>query len=132
MTVSDQIIQVLDKLCEKFGIVVDWTSQNAITYFTLLCEKLIKYESIMSGLTILANVGVLILSFIIIRLAWRYYNEEDEDLGMGLLIISVLTSAAIDTWMVITLIDNIKELIQCIVFPEMFIFEYVSKLVSTM
>ena len=30
MTVSEQIIQVLDALCEKFGLVIDWTSENAI------------------------------------------------------------------------------------------------------
>ena len=30
MTVSEQIIQVIDALCEKFGIAIDWTTQNII------------------------------------------------------------------------------------------------------
>ena len=44
MTVSEQIIQVIDALCEKFGIVVDWTSESVIPYLEILCTKLIKYE----------------------------------------------------------------------------------------
>lgn len=34
MTVSDQIINVLDALCEKFGLVIDWTSENVVPYLT--------------------------------------------------------------------------------------------------
>ena len=44
MTVSEQIIQVIDALCEKFGIVVDWTNENVFPYLETLCEKLIAYE----------------------------------------------------------------------------------------
>lgn len=44
MNVSEQIIQVIDALCNKFGIAMDWTGENVIPYFETLCEKLIKYE----------------------------------------------------------------------------------------
>ena len=44
MTVSEQIIQVLDALCEKFGLAIDWTSENVIPYITTLGGKLISYE----------------------------------------------------------------------------------------
>lgn len=39
ITLSDQIISVLDALCEKFGIAIDWTSQNVIPYIQLLAKK---------------------------------------------------------------------------------------------
>lgn len=29
-TVSNQIIEVLNALCDKFGIAIDWTSQNEL------------------------------------------------------------------------------------------------------
>lgn len=32
MQVSDQIIQVLDAICDKFGLAVDWTSTNVLPY----------------------------------------------------------------------------------------------------
>ena len=44
MTVSEQIIQVINALCEKFGIAINWTSENVIPYLETLCRKLITYE----------------------------------------------------------------------------------------
>lgn len=39
--ISDEIIKVLDDLCERFGIVIDWASENVVPQLTVLCEKLI-------------------------------------------------------------------------------------------
>ena len=44
MSFSSQFIEVLDALCEKFGIVIDWTSQNVMPYLTDLATRLISYE----------------------------------------------------------------------------------------
>lgn len=44
MTVSEQIIQVIDKLCEKFGMAIDWTGENAVPYIETLGQKLVTYE----------------------------------------------------------------------------------------
>ena len=30
--VSDQIIKVLDNLCDKFGLAIDWSSKNVQPY----------------------------------------------------------------------------------------------------
>lgn len=32
MEVSKQIIEVLDNLCEKFGVVIDWNAKNVLPY----------------------------------------------------------------------------------------------------
>lgn len=39
MTVSEQIISVLDALCEKFGIAINWTEENVIPYVEILCKN---------------------------------------------------------------------------------------------
>ena len=44
MSFSSQFIEVLDALCAKFGIVIDWTSQNVMPYLTDLATRLISYE----------------------------------------------------------------------------------------
>ena len=44
MNISDEIIKVLDALCEKFGMAVDWTSNNIVPYLQQLSEKYIRYE----------------------------------------------------------------------------------------
>lgn len=44
MTVSNQIIAVLDAICEKFGIVIDWTASNIMPYLQDLCKRIVTYE----------------------------------------------------------------------------------------
>ena len=44
MTVSSEIIEVLDYLGEKFGIAIDWTSNNVLPYLQTLADKFIKWE----------------------------------------------------------------------------------------
>lgn len=39
---SQEIIKVLDNLCEKFGIAIDWTSQNVKPYLQELFCKVYK------------------------------------------------------------------------------------------
>lgn len=29
---AEQIVEVLNALCEKFGIAVDWSSENVVSY----------------------------------------------------------------------------------------------------
>ena len=41
MKVSEQIIQVLDALCAKLGMAIDWTADNVIPYIEKLCGKYI-------------------------------------------------------------------------------------------
>ena len=58
MTVSDQIIAVLDSLCVKFGIVIDWTQENVLPYVMEIAKKFITYE--------IATSSALLVAFIII------------------------------------------------------------------
>lgn len=36
---GEEIIKVLDALAEKFGLAIDWTSNNVIPYLETLCGK---------------------------------------------------------------------------------------------
>lgn len=42
MNVSEQIIQVIDNLAQKFGIVIDWTDENIVPIFQQLADKYIR------------------------------------------------------------------------------------------
>ena len=44
MTASNQIIAVLDAICEKFGIVIDWTASNIMPYLQDLCKRIVSYK----------------------------------------------------------------------------------------
>ena len=40
---SDAIIKVLNELCDKFGIAIDWTSDNVVPYLQDLMVRYSKY-----------------------------------------------------------------------------------------
>ena len=65
MTVSAQIIEVLDALCAKMGIVIDWTSENVIPYVTELAGKYITFE-------IATSIAWLVISIVCIVAGWKF------------------------------------------------------------
>ena len=50
MEVSNQIIEVLDYLSAKMGIVVDWTAENMVPYLTDLIERMVSYQIVNKGI----------------------------------------------------------------------------------
>ena len=61
MTMSEEIIKVLDELCKRFGLAIDWTNENVIPYITILCEKLVNYEIVTSIVYLLFNLALIIV-----------------------------------------------------------------------
>ena len=61
MTVSEQIIQVLDNLGEKFGLAIDWSSENILPYASELMNKAVSYELWMNIVPLVfVGVGMII------------------------------------------------------------------------
>lgn len=65
MNFSQEIINVLDYLCKRFGIVIDWTSENVMPYLEDLCARYIQFEIKTSIAWIVLCVGVMALAGII-------------------------------------------------------------------
>lgn len=138
MNVSDQIIEVLNALCEKFGIVIDWTSQNVIPYVESLCGKLITYEIVTSIAWIVMMLCLSIGSIIAtnklaptFKRGWEKDSKSAYDCGWqvgtsfaiaGLVLINVITFCVIG--------EQIMDIIKCLTFPEMYIFEYIRGLMQ--
>lgn len=138
MNVSDQIIQVLDHLCEKFGLVIDWTSENVVPYLTTLCAKLVSYEIWTSVAWMVIMVVMSIASVIITkRLIPIYKNglEKDRrtfDLGWGLATgFSIFGLCILYLATILVIVNQTMDIIQCVTFPEMFIFEYVQGILNS-
>jgi hypothetical protein len=136
MTVSDQIIQVLDALCEKFGLVIDWTSENALPYLTTLCTKLVSFEIWTSVFwLVILFIGSIVGVMLIKRLcpifkagcARSDWSSADWEVGSGFAIIGAAFFYAI---VCAGIISNVIDIIKCLTFPEMFIFEYVQGVIN--
>lgn len=64
MSFSSQFIEVLDALCDKIGIAIDWTSQNIVPYVTDLATRIITYE-------IWTSAAWIVIAAILFLIAWK-------------------------------------------------------------
>ena len=138
MTVSEQIIQVINVLCEKFGIVIDWTGANVIPYIEVLCSKLVTYEictSIAWMVTcMLLSIGSIVATKKLAptfkrgleanaRSGWDCGWEVCTGFAIaGLIFLNVITILVIGC--------QTMDIIKCLTFPEMYVFEYISALMK--
>jgi hypothetical protein len=137
MTVSEQIIQVIDALCEKFGIAINWTGENVIPYIELLCSKLITYKIATSIVWIvvmaLLSVGSIIATKKLTPIFKKGLEHDSHSWDCGW---EIATGFAIAGLIILNLIVfivitvQIMNIVQCVIFPEMYIFEYISSLIQ--
>ena len=125
MTISDQIIQVLDALCKKFGMVIDWTSANVMPYLAELCTKLVTWE-IWTSVAWMA-IAVVMLAAGIVAFVVSIKRIDDLDMAAPIVIVASIILCVAGMFI---LGSQIFDIIKCVTFPEMFVFEYVQKLIN--
>lgn len=131
MNVSDQIIAVIDALCEKFGMAIDWTNENVFPYVEQLCQKYIAYEIWTSAVTAIAPllffVATLVFTIKMCKKAeWdRYTYHYEEVVAM----IGIALTIVLGIMLCIVIPMECNDIITCLTFPEKQIFEYVSGLI---
>lgn len=142
---SQQIIEVLEYLFEKFGIAIDWTAENILPYVQELGGKVVTYKIVSHAigvfiLTLLFIVGVvfvekIIKSFITCKQngqdnpLWDYYSSGCDP--TNLCFISIIVSTFVIMVGVIGLCCTIPELLEWIIIPEIQLVEYVSDLMNS-
>ena len=72
MNFSDQLITILDDLGKRFGVLVDWSSDNIMPYAQDLCSRIAKYNI---ATNIFGLVVVVILFLIGVALLLKLYSE---------------------------------------------------------
>lgn len=133
MNVSEQIINVIDNLCQKFGIAIDWTAENIVPYLETLCGKFIKWEIATSIFWIIFWGLISVIFYFCSRFLWKKHNEDDRcysDYEMPAITLTIITVISI-----IVFISNIGcqsyDIIEAITFPEKTIYDYVTNLINT-
>ncbi len=133
MTVSDQVIQVLNKVCEKIGIAVDWSQENVVPYLQELCTKYVRYEIVWSIVTLvtLAVLTMLFCKFAIVRhkaaLKVEYDPFEFDS------VIAIIGWVVVGIMCLVDLIVGlcaVKTIVTGITFPEKLVFDYATSLLS--
>lgn len=125
MTVSEQIIQILDNLCSKIGIAIDWTSENMIPYVEMLSKKLITYEICMSVLGIVFKLLLIFGTVVVAKKLAPIFKAGRDEVGTALAVIGACFVVGI---CILASCSEIVDIVKCITFPELYIFEYVQTL----
>lgn len=131
MEFSQEIINILNYLCQKFGIVIDWTSENVIPYLEELCSRYIQFEIHTSIMWIILCVGIMALAGII----WAVSGIVDACNGSD--IAECIKHASMFFFFVFLVISIIVgavqayDIIECNTLPEKVILEYLDTLVKS-
>lgn len=138
---SAQIIEVLNDICEKFGIAVDWTSKNIQPYLKELMTKCINYKLATDIVWLVVGIVLLIIGGILLRFAFnnnrkyheikdyheRMYSNLDETAGVQIIIGGICLSIAAVLILYFTI-----NLITCATFPEKIILDMVRSYLGNM
>ena len=130
MNFSEQTISILDNICNKFGVVIDWTSDNVWPMVEMLAGKYIRWEIASSSIWLFIwLLGFVSCTFLCVKIYKgvdaRYGWDDDEFLGF--LIFSVGAFGFF-----CSLCSQVFDIAKCIVFPELEIFEYLKETLNAM
>lgn len=112
MTFSNEIIAVLEYLCTKLGVTIDWTAENVTPYLQDLCTKIVNYEF----WTSVAWIGILIFPIILTLILFIKFNCEET--FVTFLFAALICLAFIGA--------QIFDIIECKVFPEKTIYNFIT------
>ena len=146
---KNTIIETLDYLFEKFGIAVDWTTENVMPYVEQLAEKIVTYKIVTNSIGVVLSILAIIGCCIYAGVLYKSYKlckstEKDTQLVMtwlnmskeryfGLSTVGNVSSGIAVVVAIIGVLLLILcgiGLIQWIFIPELKLIEYVSNLVS--
>ena len=124
MSFSSQFIEVLDALCEKFGIVIDWTSQNVVPYLTDLAARIITYEISTSAVWIT-------IAAILFLIAWKMTkNMCKADRLDYEWVLGWITRIIIGIICFVVIGFEVFDIIEALVLPEKILYVFITGLMS--
>lgn len=119
MTFSDQFIKVLDALCDKVGITIDWTSTNVFPYLQDLMQRFIKYETYTSILWLI--IGLVLFVFFLTALMKISKNEYVDEITISVCLVISIAGFLLA-------ISQAIDIIEVNTIPEKTIIEYVKNM----
>lgn len=117
MQIGNEIIEVLDYLCDKFGIAIDWTNQNIMPYLEQLFTKFIAWELSTS----IAYIVIFAIVAVIFTVVLIWSDRTDEELTEMIITPIVL----IIIGLIVGIGVQVFDIIECNVFPEKVLFDYI-------
>ena len=121
MTISEQIIQVLDDLCRRFGVVIDWSKDTVVPYIEELMTKFITFEVKTSWFWIFFTLALTVIAWIL-----AIVMNKIGDGGFTCAIAMCVTVG-----MIVVAGVQIYDIITCEAFPEKILFREIKELLES-
>lgn len=132
---SEQVIAVINAICEKFGVAIDWTQDNVLPYLQELCQKYIRYEIATSicwcCIFIFLTVLSLLFAFKFHKKAMSLeckYDEYEPITWVALAFWACVIGFGITS--IIVMAYQVFDIVTCYTFPEKMIIEFANSLVK--
>ena len=119
---ADSIISIINSLCEKLGIVFDWSKENVLPQLQRLAESFIKYRISFHWLFIVVPFLIVVILTILSIIGTK--RRWDSDLRSFL---SIFLGISIVVFIIVGSIQ-IVGLFRCYNFPELEIITYLKNL----
>lgn len=131
MEVSEQIIQVLNAVCEKFGIVINWSTKNVLPYIQDLISRIVLYEAVTSVLWLLIFVGAFVFAIkrvTVHRKGLKGLDWWDDEFDFH--VICMIIDIFLIGISILAVIVQLMDIVTCVTLPEKILFDYASNLMN--
>lgn len=122
MNFSSEAISLIEYVASKFGIAIDWSSQNILPIIQDLAGKYIAWEISTSIAWIMIAIIFEIILAVLVKNDYKLWGSRA--LAVFENIIAIV--------LILVVIHQIFDIIRCVTFPELQIFQYLQSIVSTM
>ena len=129
---DNKVIEVLDYLGEKFGIAVDWTSENVWPQVTEFMGRYATYEIVRAIVWIAICMMLIATAVIFLKIIWKSYRNKGfwyyNDFGMCWVIAGCVFALV---FCIPGVFDNIFKIVEWTIVPEMKFVEVISGLLKS-
>jgi hypothetical protein len=139
MNISDQIIAIINDLCEKLGFAIDWSAENILPKIEALCIKYINYEIATSIFYMALWLSITGLLWLITGILWRRESKLPErdrwdcDYFHSFVTVAMIVISCFISFITICVIGaQAYDIVEAKVFPEKVIYEFISKELATL
>lgn len=77
---TDEIIKLLDELAKRFGIAIDWTSENVMPYLEDLFGRFITYNIVVDVVWIFAAFAAVWFDVWFVKKTIQKYKEDKDNI----------------------------------------------------
>lgn len=107
---GDEIIKVLDNLAQKFGIAIDWTSDNVLPYLQDLMTRYAKYICFTSIMWLIIGI-LIVIGFIVAIVIYCKKSKYKDGIIVFLLSIGIAIGGGV-------IICQTIDIIEVVTIPE--------------